>query len=325
MTKKLLSMTMAVLISLGSMLAGLTASADGGGSAALVQETPSDIETPAETPSDTDTATDTETDTDFPAGTEKVQGDITSDGKLDISDLVLLRAAIIGNKELEADEAKAADVNGDGELSIMDVVLMRSLIVNGDNTIPDTGTDIDTDPQTDTDTDTSTDTEKYDKSRVPEGYTFLDVDEARIEKAYRAVIEYSITGIHPTAEYLRIVQEDCVKYVLASEDEIVKTFIFDPTLNCDNAAYYTGVVASNFATYGYSVSNGWHWEYETNPKVYASAYPDFRRTCRNYVNEFIPCVRVDGWTDEELKSGVRFNYSYYCSDPHTYVINFVYG
>lgn len=330
MKKRILSMVMAAAISAGALSASLTASAeellltDTGGTASA-QETISDIETPsetpAETPSDTDTDTATEADTDFPADTDtkREQGDISGDGKLDISDLVFLRAGILGNRELSAAEAKAADINADGEVDVMDVVLMRSLIVNGDTIPPEK-------PIT-TDTETETDTEESPwGDRVPSDYEFLEVDEARIEKAYRAVIEYSITGVHPTAEDLRIVQEDCVKYVLASEDEIVKTFVFDDTMNCDNSAYYTGAVASNSALYGYSVSHGWHWEYETNPVTYASAYSHFRKECsEKNVYGFIECARIDGWTDEELKSGVRFNYSYYCSDPYTYVINFVYG
>lgn len=326
MKKRILSMVMAVAISAGALSVSLTASADelllndtGG---ALLQETISDIETPAETPADTDTETDTdtatETDTDFPTDTdtEREQGDISGDGKLDISDLVFLRAGILGNRELSAAEAKAADINGDGEIDVMDVVLMRSLIVNGDTIPPEKP--ITTDTETDTDTEVSPWGD-----RVPSDYEFLEVDEARIEKAYRAVIEYSITGVHPTAEDLRIVQEDCVKYVLSLNDPIVSTFSFDPTKTCGNSAYYTGVVAGNYGLQGYSVSHGWHWEYETNPEIYASAYPKFRDECRNYVTKgFIICAKSYGWTDEELK-GTKFNFGFDIGKA-TYVVNFLY-
>ena len=57
-------------------------------------------------------------------------GDINGDGNVDILDVALLRAHIVGNKTLTDDEVKIADVNGDNNADIIDVALIRNYIVN---------------------------------------------------------------------------------------------------------------------------------------------------------------------------------------------------
>lgn len=80
----------------------------------------------------------------------EVLGDVNGDGRLDVLDVVLTRAHIVGNAVLEE---TSADINGDSRIDILDVVFMRSYIVNADETpsetpvIPDTDSDEDTEPQ----------------------------------------------------------------------------------------------------------------------------------------------------------------------------------
>lgn len=66
-----------------------------------------------------------------------VKGDVAGgennkgDGVIDILDVAMTRAHIIGNAKLEKEEKLAADISGDGEIDIIDVVAMRSAIVSG--------------------------------------------------------------------------------------------------------------------------------------------------------------------------------------------------
>ena len=93
-------------------------------------DTDSDINTDTDSQSDTDTNSDTDTDTDNDTNTD-VEGDINGDGVLDIVDVVLARAYIVGNNILDESGIAKGDINDDGTLDIVDVVIMRSIIVNG--------------------------------------------------------------------------------------------------------------------------------------------------------------------------------------------------
>lgn len=62
---------------------------------------------------------------------EEVKGDINSDGEVNIIDVVLARAHIVGNNILDESGIAKGDINDDGTLDIVDVVIMRSIIVNG--------------------------------------------------------------------------------------------------------------------------------------------------------------------------------------------------
>lgn len=57
--------------------------------------------------------------------------DINSDGKTDVLDIALMRAAIVGNSDLTEAEFAISDINGDGEIDILDVTFLRLEIVNG--------------------------------------------------------------------------------------------------------------------------------------------------------------------------------------------------
>lgn len=77
---------------------------------------------------DTDTHKDTNTDRPQPSGDRKY-GDVNGDGYIDVTDIVLLRANIIGSRMIDADSLFYADVNADGTVDIIDVVMLRALIV----------------------------------------------------------------------------------------------------------------------------------------------------------------------------------------------------
>ncbi len=56
-------------------------------------------------------------------------GDMNKDGSRSVTDVVLLRKAILQNDK--AEDAPAGDMNGDGSLSVTDVVLLRKAILQG--------------------------------------------------------------------------------------------------------------------------------------------------------------------------------------------------
>lgn len=60
---------------------------------------------------------------------EEIIGDISGDENLDITDVVISRAFIVGNKDLTPEQIAAGDMNGDNMLDIIDVVMMRKAIV----------------------------------------------------------------------------------------------------------------------------------------------------------------------------------------------------
>lgn len=58
-----------------------------------------------------------------------VNGDLNADNTLDITDVVMSRAHIVGNTTLTQEQIAAGDMNGDKVLDIIDVVMMRKAIV----------------------------------------------------------------------------------------------------------------------------------------------------------------------------------------------------
>jgi len=61
-------------------------------------------------------------------------GDINGDGKINISDMIVLKSQLLNQKELSNVYAKAADTNGDGKLNITDFIQLKSHII-GKSTI----------------------------------------------------------------------------------------------------------------------------------------------------------------------------------------------
>ena len=60
----------------------------------------------------------------------KIQGDINNDGKLMVSDAVLLQKWLLGMSNTEIANWKAADLCEDGKLDVFDMIEMRKLIIN---------------------------------------------------------------------------------------------------------------------------------------------------------------------------------------------------
>ena len=63
-------------------------------------------------------------------GTATIKGDLTGDGKADISDLMMLAQAVNGRTALTAEQSTAADVTGDGKADIADLMKLAQF-VNG--------------------------------------------------------------------------------------------------------------------------------------------------------------------------------------------------
>ena len=115
-----------------------------------------DETTADETTADETTADETTADETTGAEDEVVIGDVNEDGVLDILDVVVTRAYIVGNETPDYDFTKA-DVNGDGEVDIIDVVMMRAAIVNGEPIPVPATEDTDTEEVTDTEAETTGD------------------------------------------------------------------------------------------------------------------------------------------------------------------------
>lgn len=58
-------------------------------------------------------------------------GDISPDGRIDITDITVVKGYITGNVWLTYNECKMADINQDTKIDILDVTLMRDAVVNG--------------------------------------------------------------------------------------------------------------------------------------------------------------------------------------------------
>lgn len=63
---------------------------------------------------------------------DEIRGDVNSDGVLDIVDVALTRANIIGSVKLSVKEYASAEMNDDGIVDIIDIVLMRNKIIKGE-------------------------------------------------------------------------------------------------------------------------------------------------------------------------------------------------
>ena len=64
-------------------------------------------------------------DLNFTIYNQQIQGDINSDGVVNVIDVVILVSVILGNTE----ETPAADINGDGIFNVLDVVTLVNIIL----------------------------------------------------------------------------------------------------------------------------------------------------------------------------------------------------
>ena len=65
-----------------------------------------------------------------------IYGDINLDGRVDITDAVLLNKACAGTVMLDSTAKKNADCNGDGEIGSDDAVVLLKFLVHLVNTLP---------------------------------------------------------------------------------------------------------------------------------------------------------------------------------------------
>ena len=65
-----------------------------------------------------------------PAVAETLMGDVNSDGKVNVSDAVLLQKWLLGVQDKNLTDWHAGDFNGNGILDVFDLVLMRKAILN---------------------------------------------------------------------------------------------------------------------------------------------------------------------------------------------------
>jgi len=61
--------------------------------------------------------------------TDKVKGDITGDGKVNVTDIVKLAAHVMGRRPLgSADALARADINGDGRVNVTDISILAAAV-----------------------------------------------------------------------------------------------------------------------------------------------------------------------------------------------------
>ena len=66
-------------------------------------------------------------------------GDVNLDGRVDVTDCVLLNKAVAGSVQLDTAANKNADCNGNGEISSDDATVLMQFIVNLVKTLPYNG------------------------------------------------------------------------------------------------------------------------------------------------------------------------------------------
>ena len=73
------------------------------------------------------------------SGSSVLYGDVNLDGRVDVTDCVLLNKAVAGSVQLDTAANKNADCNGNGEISSDDATVLMQFIVNLVKTLPYNG------------------------------------------------------------------------------------------------------------------------------------------------------------------------------------------
>ena len=250
-------------------------------------ETTADETTADETTADETTADETTADETTGAEDEVVIGDVNEDGVLDILDVVVTRAYIVGNETPDYDFTKA-DVNGDGEVDIIDVVIMRAAIVNGEPIPAPATEDTDTEEVTDTEAETTGD-------ETSETETTGD-ETSETETTGDETSETETTG-DETSETETTGDETSETETTGEEDSETETTGEEDSETENEYAYYTFFTGEAVATWdsnGVTVHDGSVESYEGDELVIG-----FTVTGENPALKFIAKVG-DNWTWTEI-------------------------
>ena len=58
--------------------------------------------------------------------TLKIKGDVNGDGKIDISDLAMIKGYMLGKTSLSGVKFNAADINADSKIDISDLAMVKA-------------------------------------------------------------------------------------------------------------------------------------------------------------------------------------------------------
>ena len=64
-----------------------------------------------------------------------VTGDTNGDGKINITDMIAVKASVLKKSQLTGAYAKACDVNGDGKVNITDFIKIKAVTLKKDTIV----------------------------------------------------------------------------------------------------------------------------------------------------------------------------------------------
>ena len=60
-----------------------------------------------------------------------IKGDINGDGRMGISDAVILERYLLAGRELTSEQAMASDIDGDSIIDGFDLILLKRMLIRG--------------------------------------------------------------------------------------------------------------------------------------------------------------------------------------------------
>lgn len=232
------------------------------------------------------------------ASADAAKGDVNNDGSLDIVDVALVRANIVGTLTLNEDQKIMGDMNSDSIIDIIDIAMMRNTIVNSTIGEPDEPV-----------------------SGAVDQYGFLVVNEKQIEKAYRALIEFNSLGKEPTQQDIRIVYEDCVRYIYETDNGIFETWTLVPDLTKQTGSFRLGKDSSEYAgKYWNSEKLEWCYKYNEDTTFYNEAYENIRNDAHKQAHDFIDTYNQKGFQYHYYTFNYDVSFEY-----DNYNVTFIYG
>ena len=144
----------------------------------------------------------------------KICGDINNDGTLDIVDVALARAYIVGSRDMSDEQINVGDMNRDGNLDIIDVVMMRKSIVDGVINYLELETETTVEENTETETEFETDI-----ATETESETETELETTAGETVYTTAEEIISTTTEEDTESDTL-EKDYYEVVIVSEPEM---------------------------------------------------------------------------------------------------------